>query len=161
MITRSISDADDHDEQPAAGDDASTNEPVASKATIARIAAQHEHRAVRQVEHAQRAVDDRQAGADERQKRPQHQAVEHLRDEVSPGEHSSPRHSPMRPATPERGSGVVAELAAERVRLLHQRLAGKHFGDFPVVFLALHVGLGFLPRTMMTGRTSWWSAARK
>ena len=37
------------------------------------------------------------------------------------------------------GSGVVAELAAERVRLLHQRLARHDFEDLPVVLLVLHV----------------------
>src|SRR5690242_7131757 len=36
-------------------------------------------------------------------------------------------------------SGVFAEMAAERVRLLHQRLARDDLGDLPEVFLVLHV----------------------
>jgi hypothetical protein len=38
-----------------------------------------------------------------------------------------------------RDSGVVAEIAAECVRLLHQRLARHHFEDLPVFLLVLHV----------------------
>src|SRR5262249_26125021 len=37
------------------------------------------------------------------------------------------------------GSGVVAEIAAEGVRLLHQRLARHHLEDVPEVLLVLHV----------------------
>src|ERR1700760_4594804 len=36
-------------------------------------------------------------------------------------------------------SGVVAELAAERVRLLHQAFAGDDFHHVVIVFLALHL----------------------
>src|SRR5262245_57215527 len=38
-----------------------------------------------------------------------------------------------------RRSGVIAEVAAERVGLLHQRLAWHDLEDLPVVFLVLHV----------------------
>src|SRR4051812_26059065 len=37
------------------------------------------------------------------------------------------------------GSGVRAEVAAERVRLLHQARARDDVHHFPVVFLVLHV----------------------
>src|SRR6201995_5908938 len=37
------------------------------------------------------------------------------------------------------GSGVVAEAAAECVRLLHQRLARKNLKNLPEVLLVLHV----------------------
>src|SRR5689334_18735883 len=37
-------------------------------------------------------------------------------------------------------SGVAAQLAAERVRLLHQRLAGDDFDDVVEVLLVFHVG---------------------
>src|SRR5215475_5561474 len=37
------------------------------------------------------------------------------------------------------GSGVVAEVTAERVRFLHQRGARHHLEDLPVVLLVLHV----------------------
>src|SRR5262249_4115016 len=37
------------------------------------------------------------------------------------------------------GSGVVAEIAAEGVRLLHQRLARHDLEDLPEVLLVLHV----------------------
>src|SRR5262245_26350363 len=36
------------------------------------------------------------------------------------------------------GSGVVAEIAAERVRLLHQRGARHDFEDLPEVLFVLH-----------------------
>src|SRR5690348_11164797 len=36
-------------------------------------------------------------------------------------------------------SGVIAELAAERVRLLHQRRPGENLEDLPEVLLVLHV----------------------
>src|SRR5665213_2005033 len=39
----------------------------------------------------------------------------------------------------ERGSGVVPELAAEGVRLLHQSIAGHDLDHVVIVFLALHV----------------------
>jgi hypothetical protein len=53
----------------------------------AGIAAQHEHRAVREVQHAERAVDDRQPRTDQGQQCAKGQAVEELRKEVRPGEH--------------------------------------------------------------------------
>src|SRR4029078_3762005 len=36
-------------------------------------------------------------------------------------------------------SGIFAEVAAERIWLLHQRLARHHFENFPVVLFFLHV----------------------
>ena len=56
---------------------------------IAGIAAEHEHRAMRQVQHAERAVDDRQPRADQRQQRARRQPVEQLRDEIRPGDHAA------------------------------------------------------------------------
>src|SRR5690349_5900573 len=47
---------------------------------------------------------------------------------------SATRRRPWR-----RPSGVVAELAPESVRLLHQRLARNDFEDLPIVLLVLHV----------------------
>src|SRR5215469_4484073 len=37
------------------------------------------------------------------------------------------------------GLGVVAEVAAERVGLLHERRAGDDLGDFPEVLLVAHL----------------------
>ena len=48
---------------------------------------------------------------------------------------------------------VIAEVATERIRLLHQRRAGDDFEDFPVSSL-FFMSFGALPRTMTTGRTS-------
>ena len=48
---------------------ATMNEPVGLVRDIAGVAAEHEHRAMRQVQHAERAVDDGEAGADQRQQR--------------------------------------------------------------------------------------------
>ena len=42
---------------------------------------------MREVEHAERAVDDREARADQREQRAEHQTVEHLRDEIRPVQH--------------------------------------------------------------------------
>src|SRR5262245_37204086 len=38
-----------------------------------------------------------------------------------------------------RGSGVAAELAAESIRLLHQRFAWHNLDNFPEVLFVLHV----------------------
>ena len=140
--------ADDHHEQRA-GDHRDDEGVGIGVGDIAGVAAEHEHRAMREVEHAERAVDDRQAGRDQRQQRAEHQPVEHLRNEISPIDHDSAiagsrsatdtsslaahvsideMPAPRRQVADRRGadgldcqSGVVAELAAERVRLLHQR----------------------------------------
>jgi hypothetical protein len=52
----------------------------------ARIAANHEHRAVREVENAQSAIDDRQTGTQQRQQSAEHEPVECLRQEIRPRE---------------------------------------------------------------------------
>ena len=44
----------------------------------AGVTADHEHRAMREVEHAERAVDDGQPGADQRQQGTERQPVEYL-----------------------------------------------------------------------------------
>jgi hypothetical protein len=46
---------------------------------VTGVAAEHEHRAMREVQHAERAVDDRQPRADEREQRSEREAVEQLR----------------------------------------------------------------------------------
>src|SRR6185437_9209718 len=62
------------------------------------ITAEHEHRAMREVEHAERAIDDGQAGADQRQQRSERQAIEHLRNEVRPVNHENKsQYPPVRP----------------------------------------------------------------
>src|SRR5690606_23086956 len=51
--------------------------------------------------------------------------------------------APLRPVHGRRGracrSGIVAEVAAKFVWLLHERLAGQHFEDLPVILLVPHV----------------------
>ena len=78
--------ADQHDEQRA-GDDGDDERAGVGIGDPAGVAAEHEHRAVREIEHAERAVDDRQAGGDQREQRAEHQPVEALRYEVSPVDH--------------------------------------------------------------------------
>ena len=81
--------ADQHDEQRA-GDDRDDERAGIAIGDPAGVAAEHEHGAMREVEHAERAVDDRQAGRDQRQQRAEHQSVERLRDEICPIDHESP-----------------------------------------------------------------------
>ena len=57
----------------------------------ARVAAHHEHRAMGEIEHAQGAVDDREAGTEQREKRAQNQPIEHLPEEIAA---SSARSAP-------------------------------------------------------------------
>ena len=100
-------------------------------------------------------------GRDQRQQRAEHQPVEALRYEIRPVDHvrvlrtrcrcrqrtrgcsaAAEREAMDPPAARRRvasSSGVVAELAAEGVGLLHQRLARNDFEDLPVVLLVLHV----------------------
>ncbi len=88
--------ADDHNEQRAGdeGDDKGAGETIAEPAGIA---AEHEHSAVREVEHAERAVNDRQAGRNQRQQRAEHQPIETLRDEIRPIYQGRPRLLTARP----------------------------------------------------------------
>ncbi len=58
--------AHEHDEQRA-GDHGDGERPGILEGDIAGVAAEHEHRAMREVEHPERAIDDGQAGADQRQ----------------------------------------------------------------------------------------------
>ena len=78
--------ADEHHEQRAGDhrDDEGSGVAVGDKAGVA---AEHEHRAVREVEDTERAVDDRQARGDQREQRAEHQPVEHLRNEIRPIDH--------------------------------------------------------------------------
>ena len=64
--------ADQHDEQRA-GDDGDDEGARIGIGDPAGVAAEHEHRAVREVEDAERAVDDGQAGGDQREQRAEHQ----------------------------------------------------------------------------------------
>ena len=78
--------ADEHHEQRARDhrNDEGFGVAVCDKAGVA---AEHEHRAVREVEDTERAVDDRQARGNQRKQRAEHQPVEHLRNEISPIDH--------------------------------------------------------------------------
>ena len=53
----------------------------------AGVTAEHEHRAVREVQNAKRAVNDSQARRDQRQQSAEHQPVKSLRYEISPVDH--------------------------------------------------------------------------
>ena len=91
--------ADEHDEQ-GTGDDGDDERAAVGVGDPAGVAAEHEHRAVRQIEDAERAVNDRQAGGDQREERAEHQPVEALRYEIRPVDH------------------VVARLGEDRVPTL-------------------------------------------
>src|SRR3954471_6383377 len=49
------------------------------------------------------------------------------------------KRRPLSRATGAFCSGVIAEVAAELVGLLHERKPGNHFGHFPVVLRVLHL----------------------
>ena len=78
--------AHEHDEQRA-GDHRDHERSGILEGDIAGVAAEHEHRAMREVEHAERAVNDGQAGTDQRQQSAQRQTVEYLRNEIRPINH--------------------------------------------------------------------------
>src|SRR3954468_16264940 len=101
---------------------------------------------MREVEHAERAVDDGQAGADQREQGAEREPVEKLRNEVGPTNHAmiailtrdGLRQKKVTPQVQSAaygvtgvsaGSGVVAEMAAERVRLLHQAFTRDDLDD--------------------------------
>ena len=67
--------AHDHHEQRAGNhrDDERTGIGVGH---AAGVTAEHEHRAMREVEHPERAIDDRQPGTDQREQGPERQPVE-------------------------------------------------------------------------------------
>ena len=67
-------DAEDEHEEGAGDQSASGERAGILIGDDAGIAADHEHGAMREIEHAQRAVDDRQTGTDQRQKRADDQA---------------------------------------------------------------------------------------
>ena len=81
-------DAHEHDEQGTGdyGDDERAGIGISDPAGVT---AQHEHRAVRQIEDAERTVNDRQAGGDQREEGAEHQPVEALRYEVRPVDHAA------------------------------------------------------------------------
>src|SRR6185437_10510566 len=65
------------------------------------VTAEHEHRAMREVQDAERAVDDGEPRRDQREQCAEYQPIEALRDEIAPIDHkfsSSPRSS--RPGFP-------------------------------------------------------------
>src|SRR6185437_4741896 len=78
--------ADDHDEQRAR-DHRDDERAGVLERDITGVAAEHEHRAMREVEHPERAIDDGQPGTDERKQSSQRQAVEYLRNEIRPINH--------------------------------------------------------------------------
>jgi len=83
-------DAENHDEHRACryGDDEGAG---IFERDIAGVTTEHEHRAVGEIEHAERSVDDRQAGADQREQRSERQAVEQLGNEIGPANHENDR----------------------------------------------------------------------
>ena len=87
--------ADQHHEQ-GAGDDGDDERAGIGVGDPASVAAEHEHRAVREVQHAERAVDDGEARGDQREKRSQHQSVETLRYEIRPVDHGAVRGFSLR-----------------------------------------------------------------
>src|SRR5262249_28028957 len=66
----------------------------------AGIAAEHEHRAMRQVENAERAVDDCQPRRDQSQQGTEDEPVKALRYEISPADHAPLRAEPGCTRTP-------------------------------------------------------------
>src|SRR5262245_61142963 len=86
--------ADDHDENGASYDRSNEGVRVAI-GQPASITAKHEHGAVREIEDAERAVDDGQTGRDQREQSAQHQAVETLRYEIGPIDHQSSNSGPV------------------------------------------------------------------
>ena len=83
--------SDQHDEQRA-GNDGDDEGARISVGDPASIAAQHEHCAVREIEDAERAVDDRQARRDQREKGAEYNAVENLRNKIGPVDHTVVRN---------------------------------------------------------------------
>ena len=78
--------ADNRHEQRS-GNDGDDERPGVAVRDITGVTAEHEHRAVRQVQDAERTVDDGQARRDQRQQGAERQPVEHLRYEISPVDH--------------------------------------------------------------------------
>ncbi|MGY3471518.1 hypothetical protein ACVW0I_008389 [Bradyrhizobium sp. LM6.11] len=81
-------DAEQHHEQRAR-DDGENERFRVLVGDEAGIAADHEHRAMREVEHAERAVNDGQAGADQREQGAEREPVEKLRNEIGPTNHAT------------------------------------------------------------------------
>src|SRR4051812_47104208 len=79
-------DTDEHDEN-GSGDHRSNERPCVAVGEPTGVAAEHEHRAVREVQYSERAVNDGQAGGDQREQRAKHEAVETLRYEIGPVDH--------------------------------------------------------------------------
>jgi hypothetical protein len=79
--------ADQHDEK-GARDHRHDKRVGVGKGEPPGIPAEHEHGAVREIEHPERAVDDRQARSHQRQKGAEHEAVEQLRYKIRPVDHS-------------------------------------------------------------------------
>ena len=74
-------DAADHQQKERTRDHRDGERPGGVEGQVAGIAAEHEHRAMRQVQDAEGAVDDGQPRSDQRQQRARRQPVEQLRDE--------------------------------------------------------------------------------
>jgi hypothetical protein len=82
--------ADDHDEHRA-GKDGDNERARIGIGQPAGVAAEHEHGAVSEIEHAEGAVNDGESGGDQRQQRSEHEAVEALRNEIGPVDHAAIR----------------------------------------------------------------------
>jgi hypothetical protein len=80
--------ANDHDEDRS-GDHGDNERTRVAVGDPARVAAEHEHRAVREIEDAERPVDDGQPRRDQCEQGAEHQAVEALRQEIRPIDHRS------------------------------------------------------------------------
>src|SRR5262249_45976210 len=115
--------ADDHDKKRSR-DHRRDERPGVAVGQPAGIAAEHEHGAMREIEDAERAIDDGEARGDQRKQRAEHQPVETLRNEIGPIDHGSAtvaRKAAPQAAKPPAvlrvtpGSSVSAEIAAERI----------------------------------------------
>ena len=109
--------ADQHDEQRA-GDDGGDERARIGVGDPAGVAAEHEHRAMREIQHAERAVDDGEARGDQRKKRAEHQPVETLRYEIRPVDHAVPKYLSRRRSSvaPHPNSAANLQRKQQRTR---------------------------------------------
>ena len=166
----------DHQQEQRTRDHRDDERPGRLVRDVTRITTEHEHRAVREVQHAERAVDDRQPGADERKQRAEREAVEELRDEIGPGDHdalvredpeTSLRAHAVSPSEAHRRqrSPPAARITSRQDQVYEPRLqpnaSGFCISGSPGTISVtsqksslFFMSVGFLPRTMITGRTS-------
>ena len=168
-------DADDrHKQRP--GDDGDDERSGIAVGDIAGVTAEHEHRTMREVQNAERAVDDGQARRDQRQQSAERQPVEQLRYEISPVDHGcvartrgsveiscdspttqTPRAGILRPRR--RGqpsiSGVVAEVDSRTRPASASGPCRARFRRCRSSLPCPSCPSACLPLTMITGRTHW------